>query len=150
MTAAWSGELQFKFCCRFHVGYLSVNMQHWLGLQVVSVKTLHLIVCFPHFLFYSVSFSTGCQCVLSLGFWFGTLLGFHIWCTANTLTGIFFCKCSVLRKLSLHYYPRMLCVHNGTLLINILSDGSFNSRSCINYCDCCVHYADYCYFKQGI
>lgn len=24
-----------------------------------------------------------------------------------------------------------------------------NPSSCINYCDCCAHYADYCYFKRG-
>lgn len=127
-------------------------MQHWLGLQIVLVKTLHLVVCFPHFLFYCLSFWTGWQCVLfcrspsafSLVV-FLLPIPYLIYCQHSD--GDFLCTCSALSKLSLHYYHWMLCAHNGTLLIIILSDGFCNASSCINYCDCCVHYADY--FKRG-
>lgn len=140
-----------------------ISRPHWLSVSECAALTwasdlscqnfapYSLFSSFPILQFVLLDWLTMCLVSPeSLSFQFGALFASNsISDLLPTLTGNFFCTCSALRKPSLHYYHWMLCTHNGTLLIIILSDGSCNASSCNNYCDCCVHYADYCYFKRG-
>lgn len=80
-----------------HIGYLSV-MQNWLGLQILFVKTYSVfLISLLQFLL--LDWLTMCLVftgVPRLSVWSSLCFRFHIWSTANTLTGNFFCTCARL------------------------------------------------------